>query len=187
MRYGLRDVVFPAIKNEWHAEKKVFKMRKTDDGEVPVVDEKGERVRAECPRWRTILMQSTVEYAVQYCLYKRKVAAQVEVLKYGDVDEAIGQGSMVGSSTSEEGLLRIRQILERLGELGNGVVRTSDVTGLDWSVGRIGGSHGFMTIFAARDPSPEFVAAVTACTWASYNSIYQIGSCLYGQTRLGTV
>ena len=144
-------------------------------------------VRAECPRWRTILMQSTVEYAVQYCLYKRKVAAQVEVLKYGHVDEAIGQGSMAGSSTSEEGLLRMRQIVERVGELGNGVVRTSDVTGLDWSVGPIGGSHGFMTILAARDPSPEFVAAVTACTWASYNSIYQIGSCLYGQTRLGTV
>lgn len=29
VQYGLRGVVFPAIKNEWHPEKKVFKMQKT--------------------------------------------------------------------------------------------------------------------------------------------------------------
>ena len=44
-----------------------------------------------------------------------------------------------------------------------------------------------MTILSAINPSDEYVAAVTACTWASYNSVYQIGKCLYGQTRLGTV
>ena len=81
----------------------------------------------------------------------------------------------------------MRAILERLFELGEGKVRTSDVIGLDWSVGALGGSHGFITILSALDPSPEFVSAVTACTWSSYNSVYQIGENLYGQTRYGTV
>lgn len=108
-------------------------------------------------------------------LIVRKVAAQIEVLKYGDVDEAIAQSAMVGSSTSEEGLIRMRQILERRGEKGEGVVRTSDVIGLDWSVGALGGSHGFKTILSALTPDPKYVSAVTACTWASYNSVYQIG------------
>lgn len=183
VQYGMRGVVFPAIKNEWHPEKKIFK---TDDSGVAVLDEEGKRVRLDHPRWRSILMQSTLEYAVQYALFKAKVNAQVEVLQNGDVDAAIGQSTMVGASTSTEGLERMRQIFDRLFELGGGVVRTSDVTGLDWSVGALGGSHGFITILSARNPSDGFVSAVTACSWASYNSVYQCGRNLYAQTRFQT-
>ena len=73
-------------------------MKKTGKGgeEVAIRDENGKRVRVEHPRWRAILMQSTIEYAVQFCLFKKKVNAQIEVLKYGDVDDAIGQSAMVG-------------------------------------------------------------------------------------------
>lgn len=72
-------------------------------------------------------------------------------------------------------------------ELGDGQLRTSDVTGMDWSVGALGGSHGFITLLSAEKPSAEYIAAVTASTWASYNSVYHIGDELFGQTRLGSV
>ena len=188
VQLGLRGTMFPAIKDEWHAERKVFKMKKSKDGsETPVLDDKGNRV--ECPhRWRSILMQSTIEYVVQYCLFKRQVAAQVRLLQEGgDLDKVIGQSAMVGTSTSEEGLARLRQVFNRLGELGEGVVRTSDITRLDWSVGALGGSHGFITLLSALNPDEDYASAVTAWTWASCNSVYQIGKCLYSQTRLGTV
>lgn len=158
VQFGLRGVVFPAIKDEWHAERKMFKMKKNKDGsETPVLDANGDRVRAECPRWRSILMQSTVEYIVQYCLFKRQVAAQVSLLQDGDIDKVIGQSAMVGTSTSEAGLERLREVFDRLGQLGNGVVRTSDVTGLDWSVGALGGSHGFITLLSALEPDEGFI------------------------------
>ena len=82
-------------------------------------------------------MQSTIEYATQFVLFKGKVNAQVKVLQEGSIDEAIGQSAMVGVSTSDDGLVRMRQIVDRLYELGNGQLRTSDVTGMDWSVGAL--------------------------------------------------
>lgn len=72
VQLGLRGTMFPAIKDEWHAERKVFKMKKNKDGsETPVLDDKGNRV--ECPhRWRSILMQSTIEYVVNIAYSKGK-------------------------------------------------------------------------------------------------------------------
>lgn len=58
---------------------------------------------------------------------------------------------------------------------------------MDWSVGALGGSHGFITLLSAELPSAEYISAVTASTWSSYNSVYQIGDILYGQTRYGSV
>ena len=64
VQYGLRGVVFPAIKNEWHSEKKVFKMVKH-------------------PQWRAILMQGTIEYAVQFCLLRRRSTRRSRYLSMG--------------------------------------------------------------------------------------------------------
>lgn len=68
-----------------------------------------------------------------------------------------------------------------------GQLRTSDIIGLDWSVGALGGSHGFLTILSAEDPTEAYLSAVTASTWASYNSVYHVGKALYAETRYGTV
>ena len=170
VRYGLRGAVFPAIKDEWHEERKVLQMK---DGK-PLLDDEGNRIRVADPRWRSILMQSTVEYVVQYCLFKRQVNAQVEVLQNGSIDRAIAQSSVVGISTTEPGLQRLREIVDRMREKSGGKLRTSDITGLDWSVGALGGSHGFLTILSAE-------------TWSSYNSVYHVGKSLYAQTGYGTV
>ena len=48
---------------------------------------------------------------------------------------------------------------------------------MDWSI----------TLLSAESPSAEYISAVTASTWSSYNSVYQIGDILYGQTRYGSV
>ena len=94
VQYGLRGVVMPSIKGEWHTEKKIFEMVKQEDGtEVAKRDADGKRIRLAHPRWRTILMQSTIEYATQFVLFKGKVNAQVKVLQEGSIDDAIGQYS----------------------------------------------------------------------------------------------
>ena len=51
----------------------------------------------------------------------------------------------------------------------------------------MGGSHGFLTILSAEDPTEAYLSAVTASTWASYNSVYHVGKALYAETRYGTV
>jgi len=51
----------------------------------------------------------------------------------------------------------------------------------------LGGSHGFLTILSAEDPTEAYLSAVTASTWASYNSVYHVGKALYAETRYGTV
>ena len=84
VQFGLRGVVMPSIKGEWHTEKKIFEMVKQDDGtEVAKRDAKGNRIRVAHPRWRAILMQSTIEYATQFVLFKGKVNAQAKVLQEG--------------------------------------------------------------------------------------------------------
>lgn len=100
IRLGLRGVVFPAIKDEWHEERKVFV---TDEEQKDVIGPDGTRTRLENPGWRSILMQSTIEYLVQYVLFKRQTLAQVEIVRGGDVEKIICQSSLVGVSTSEDG------------------------------------------------------------------------------------
>lgn len=110
VKYGVRGAVFPAIKDEWHEERKAFHM---SNGEA-LRDSEGKRIRVDDPRWRSILMQSTIEYIVHYCLFKRQVNAQAGVLQEGDIDCAFAQSSVVGISTAEAGLQRLRQIVDRM-------------------------------------------------------------------------
>ena len=56
---GFRGAVYPAIKREFHPERKVFEL---DKNKQAVLDATGERVRLQNPRWRAILMQSTIDY-----------------------------------------------------------------------------------------------------------------------------
>ena len=164
-------------------------MAKQDDGtEAAKRDADGNRIRLAHPRWRAILMQSTIEYATQFVLFKGKVNAQVKVLQEGSIDEAIGQSAMVGVSTSDDGLVRMRQIVDRLYELGNGQLRTSDVTGMDWSVGALGGFSRVHNLAFSRE-------AIRGVHFSSDRPAHgqvttqftKLGMLLYGQTRLGTV
>ena len=86
----------------------------------------------------------------------------------------------IGVSTADSsGLERVRETLDFMrGFSSTKSLRASDLTGMDWSVGPLGGSHGYITLLSAR---------LTASTWPSYNSVYSVGAFLYGQSRLGTV
>jgi len=90
VKYGVRGAVFPAIKDEWHEEREVFHM---SNGEA-LRDSEGK--------------------SVHYCLFKRQVNAQAGVLQEGDIDYAFAQSSVVGISTAEPGLQRLRQIVDRM-------------------------------------------------------------------------
>ena len=80
---------------EFHPERKVFEL---DKNKQAVLDATGERVRLQNPRWRAILMQSTIDYLV--CISN----AQVEVIRSGQVEKIVRKSTVVGLSTAEEGL-----------------------------------------------------------------------------------
>ena len=53
-------------------------------------------------------MQATVDHVVQWVLFKRHSKEELRVNQQGEIAQAVSMGSMVGVSTSDEGLPRLR-------------------------------------------------------------------------------
>ena len=182
---GVRTPIYPSIKDELTEYRKCFVFV---DGRLYLTPE-GECVELDFPRWRSILVQATVDHLVQYVLYKPFSAFEVDLLQdaHCHVTDAVDYGSLVGVSTSDEGLVRFRSLLEELRGRGSGQLRSSDVTGMDWSVGRSGALDGYFCLRNATLQSPEFVSAVTAQSWALINGTYVIDRTWIAQVDYGVV
>ena len=85
--------------------------------------------------------------------------------------EAAKQGTFVGASMADEGLERLWDQLNWLRDQGSGSLRTSDVSGMDWSVAQLGALDGYRCIRASSCDAP-CRSAVTAQTWALLNSTW---------------
>jgi hypothetical protein len=59
--------VFPCIKLEWYAERKVFQ---NGVDKKALLDSEGKRIMLEDARWRLILAQATTDHIVQFRLFK---------------------------------------------------------------------------------------------------------------------
>ena len=107
------------------------------------------------PAGEPYLCSPPLTYLVHYVLFKRQTKAQVDV-RAGDIEKIVRQSTVVGLSTAEEGLQTVRAVLDLMRQDStSGELRTSDITGLDWSLGALGGAHGYLTILSASDPHPQ--------------------------------
>ena len=131
----------PSIKDEITDYRKCFVMR---DGKL-VLSHDGQKIALAHPRWRSILIQATVDHIVQWVLYKPHSKAEVVIEQDGSIADAVSLGSPVGVSTSDETLYPKPQTLQTLPpkplnpkpeELcefrgrGNCRIRSSDVSGI---------------------------------------------------------
>ena len=180
---GVRSPVYPSIKDELTELRKCFQVK---NGQLVLTPE-GDRIPLEFPRWRSILVQSTVDHLTQFVLYKPFSLAEVGLLQEGAVSQAVDECSLVGISTSDEGLIRFKALLDELRSRGSGEVRSSDVTGMDWSVGRMGALDAYFCLRNSTSREPRFVAAVTAQAWALINSTYVISGKWIAQLSYGVV
>lgn len=138
--YGPRSAVFPCIKLEWHPERKVYVF---GEAGVPLLDEDGFKVPLSNPRWRSILVQSTIDHITQFCLLKEFSEAETAVVREGDAEKIIKGVSLVGVSRADDRLGAIERVFDKLRVLGNGDICTSDVSGMDWSVSGLASLDGY--------------------------------------------
>ena len=87
------------------------------------------------PRWRASLIQSTT--GTRLVQPKKLAVKQVD-----DINAAVGQGTFVGASMSDESLVRFFRQLAELRSRGSGSSRPSDVSGMGWSVAQLGSLDG---------------------------------------------
>ena len=181
---GVRSPVFPSIKDELTELRKCFEFV---EGRIYLTPD-GRRVQLQHPRWRSTLVQSTIDHVVQYVLYKPFSLAEVALLQEGSVGQAVDESSLVGVSTSDEGLVRFRSLLDEVRSRGDGRVRSSDVmTGMDWSVGRTGALDAYFCLRNSSSRDERFVSAVTAQAWSLINSTYAVGGTWLAQLDYGVV
>ena len=113
--------------------------------------------------------QSCAKRALQG--HKAYSTAEFAVQQGGTVAEAAKQGTFVGASMSDEGLERCWDQLNWLRDQGSGSLRTSDVSGMDWSVAQLGALDGYCVLRGSSCDAP-YRSAVTAQTRALLNSTW---------------
>jgi len=127
---GLRDPVIPCIKPEPHPDRKVY----------DVVD--GQKVRKKDPRWRSILVQSTVDEVVGRILHKQQNNAGVAHYQNAPLQHVAEGQSTLGASQTDSGIIRLGLvILAAVALLPDNyqiLAESSDVSGMDWCVGAVG-------------------------------------------------
>lgn len=77
---------------EWHAERKVFEC---DTSGVAVLDDQGNKIPLNHPRWRSILVQATVDHIVQFVLFKQFSLSELMTVQGGNVDKIVAGVSLV--------------------------------------------------------------------------------------------
>ena len=78
VRCAVRSLVNPQVKQEGHPNKKVFKTHKGPDGqELLTLDESGQKIRLENPRWRLILIQGVIDHVTGVVLHKAYTDAAI--------------------------------------------------------------------------------------------------------------
>ena len=78
VRCAVRSLVNPQVKQEGHPYKKVFKTHKGPDGqELLTLDENGQKIRLENPRWRLILIQGVIDHVTGVVLHKAYTDAAI--------------------------------------------------------------------------------------------------------------
>ena len=95
-------------------------------------------------------------------------------------------GTLFGISMSDTGLQKLGTQVAELRQRGDGRVRTSIVSGKDWSVGRSGTRDDYRCLRAVKY-SGGYAAAVTCQAWAMLNSVYVVGTTVYAQLGYGMV
>ena len=136
-----QDPVNPQIKREWHEPEKYYA---TDSKGAILRDAEGKPVPRKLPRWRSILIQGTIDFLVLVVLLRRYTKAWTRAFQESGGEEAVKFGSGVGFSTAPEGKKAMASLLRKLcAENPSSLVRSSDVTGMDWSVGASGLIHTY--------------------------------------------
>ena len=89
---------------------------------------------------------------------------------------------------SDDGLPRLGAQIQWLRDEGGGRVRTSDVSGMDWSAAQVRALDGYRCLKASKR-DPDFCRAIASFSWAMLKSTYIIGSTVRAQlsgTRTGS-
>lgn len=174
VRFGFRGVVIPEVKGELHPTKKVML--------------NGQKLKD--PRWRSILMQDTADHLVHMYFEAGFNAGLVENYQSGEIQSTLAYGSLVGLATNESGIERIHALLGAMSEDGAACLRTSDVSGMDWSLG----ASDVLAAAAVRaqrflhsdSPHRRRLAVGTyAASLAESRSVYLIEDTLYAANEGG--
>lgn len=173
VRFGFRGVVLPEIKGELHPDRKVL-------------DKDGKRLAH--PRWRSILMQDTADHLVHMFFEHGFNRGLIENFQTGALDSVIAYGSLVGMATNAEGIERMQEVLTRLA--GPHLLRTSDVSGMDWCLGAsdvlAAAAVRAQRILHSNHPHRQRLALGSyAASLAESRSVYLVGGTLYAGNEGG--
>ena len=184
-RAGLKTLVNPQIKREWHRFDKVYEA----DAEGNVrLDADGKPILRKNPRWRSILIQGTVDFLTLVVLVSRYTKGWTKAFQESGGSAAVNFGSGVGFSASPEGKKQMARLLRSLSEGSpSGMMRSSDVTGMDWSVGPSGLIHTYRVWLEAGAPETQWARMLWAFGYCELDSLYLLGSRVLAQRHIGVV
>ena len=184
-RLGLKTLVNPQIKREWHRYEKFFEA----DAEGNIKrDADGRPVPRKNPRWRSILIQGTIDFLTLVVLVSKYTKGWTRAFQESGGKSALQFGSGVGFSASPEGKKQMASLLQAMSKASpSGMMRSSDVTGMDWSVGPSGLVHTYRVWLEAGAPENQWARMLWAFGYCELDSLYLLGSRIIAQRHIGVV